>query len=384
MRRRRPWLLRVIVVLAAPAALCSAVRAEHAAWRDPSPHRVKFVTVAPNVQLETLDWGGRGKAIVLLAGGGNTAHVFDEFATRLTGRYRVYGITRRGSPPSSVPEDGYCGDQLGDDVVAALDALQLKKPVLAGHSFAGQEMSNVATRHPTRVAAVIYLDAMHSWDAEYESQGLYRIVEWRNQLDAFRRKFDELVAEPWDSRPLAREMLGTNLPQLQAILETLTRIENGRPPRPDPTAADLTDFRAVQVWYARGSKVVLPESEFRMMLATDETGRPTLKRRRPRFVGPKIDAGKQKYTSVRVPALGIFAVIDDPGAANMQDPEQSANAQAYQWFQQQRAARSIALFQRDLPHARVVRVERADHYVFLSNESEVLRQMNAFIATVSP
>jgi hypothetical protein len=67
----------------------------------------------------------------------------------------------------------------------------------------------------------------------------------------------------------------------------------------------------------------------------------------------------------------------------MQDPEQRANAQAYQWFQQQRAARSIALFQRDLPHARLVRVERADHYVFLSNESEVLGHMNAFIATLA-
>ncbi len=365
------------------AVVWSAVRAEPTAWRDPSPHGVKFVTVAPNVQLETLDWGGRGKSIVLLAGGGNTAHVFDEFATQLKGRYHVYGITRRGSPPSSVPEDGYSGDQLGDDVVAALDALQLKEPVLVGHSFAGQEMSNVATRHPTRVAALIYLDAMHSWDAEYESQGFYRIVQWRNQLDAFRRKFDELVAEPWDSRPLAREMLGTNLPQLQTILETLTRIENGRPPRPDPAPADLTDFRAVQAWYARGSKVVLPESEFRMMLATDEAGRPTMKRRRPRFVGPKIEAGKQRYPSVSVPALGIFAVMDDPGAANMQDPEQRANAQAYQWFQQQRAARSIALFQRDLPHARLVRVERADHYVFLSNESEVLGHMNAFIATLA-
>src|SRR5688572_26156859 len=382
MRRRGAWLLLVTVGLAVPAALWSAVSAEPAPWRDPSPHRVKFVTVAPNVQLETLDWGGRGKAIVLLAGGGTHGHVFDEFATRLTGRYHDHGTTRRRSPPSSVHEDGYYGDQLVGDVVAALDALQLKKPVLVGHSFAGQEMSNVATRHPTRVSAVIYLDAMHSWDAEYESQGFYRIVQWRNQLDAFRRKFEELVAEPWDSRPLAREMLGTNLPQLQTILETLTRIEDGRPPRPDPAPADLTDFRAVQAWYARGSKVVLPESEFRMMLATDEAGRPTMKRRRPRFVGPKIDAGKQKYTSVRVPALGIFAVIDDPGAANMQDPEQRANAQAYQWFQQQRAARSIALFQRDLPHARLVRVERADHYVFLSNESEVLGEMNAFIATL--
>ncbi len=319
---------------------------------------------------------------MLLAGGGNTAHVFDEFASKLTDRYHVYGITRRGSPPSSVPEDGYSGDQMGDDVLAALDALRLKRPVLVGHSFAGQEMSNVATRHPERVAALIYLDAMHSWDPEYDAQGYYRIIEWKNQLDAFQRKFNELADEPWDSRSLAREMLTTNLPQLQSILETLIRIENGRPPRPNPGPADLADFRAVQAWYARGARVVLPESELRMMLATDETGRPTMKRRRPRFVGEKIDAGKQKYTNVRVPALGIYAVVDDPGAANMQDPEQRAYAEAYQWFQRQRAARSIALFQQDLPHARLVRIERADHYVFLSNESEVISNTNEFIASL--
>jgi non-heme chloroperoxidase len=364
--------------------LWGVVRAEPSPWRDPSPHQVRFVTVAPNVNLETLDWGGRGRPVVLLAGGGNTAHVFDDFALKLTGRYRVYGITRRGSPPSSVPEEGYSGDQMGNDVLAAIDALGLKRPVLVGHSFAGQEMSNVATRHPERVAALIYLDAMHSWDAEYEAQGFYRILEWKNQLDAFQGKFKELVSEPWDSRPLAREMLATNLPQLQTILETLVRIENGRPPRPDASSADLADFRAVQAWYARGAKVVLPESELRMMLATDEAGRPTMKRRRPRFVGPKLEAGKQKYSDVRVPALGIYAVVDDPGSANMHDPEQRANAEAYQWFQRQRAERSIELFQRDLPGAQLIRVHGADHYVFLSNESEAVRGMNSFISSLPP
>jgi non-heme chloroperoxidase len=361
-------------------ALWSAAHADPAPWRDPSPHRIKFVTVAPDVQLETLDWGGRGRPIVLLAGGGNTAHVFDDFAQKLIDRYHVYGITRRGSPPSSVPDDGYSGDRMGDDVLAAIDALRLKQPVLVGHSFAGQEMSNVATRYPERVAAVIYLDAMHSWDAEYEAQGFYRIFEWKQQLDSFQGKFNELVSEPWDSRPLAKEMLTTNIPQLQTMLETLTRIENGRPPRPNPTPADLADFTAVQAWYARGAKVTLPESELRMMLATDDAGRPTMKRRRPPLVGQKLDAGKQEYTNVPVPALGIYAVIDDPGSANMQDPEQRANAEAYQWFQRQRAERSIALFRRDLPQAQLIRIERADHYVFLSNEGEVLRGMNAFIA----
>ena len=380
MRTRRHVGLLAISLLT--ITLSSVVPAEPAPWRDPSPHRVRFVTVAPNVRLETLDWGGRGRPIVLLAGGGNTAHVFDDFALKLTGRYHVYGITRRGSPPSSVPEDAYSGDRMGDDLLAAIDALRLKRPVLVGHSWAGQEMSNVATRYPERVAGLIYLDAMHSWDAEYEAQGFYRIVEWKKQLDAFRGKFDDLVDEPWDSRPLAREMLTTNLPQLQAILEKLVRIENGRPPRPDPGPADLADFRAVQAWYARGAKVMLPESEFRMMLTTDEAGHPTMKRRRPGFVGQKLNAGQQKYTNVRVPALGIYAVSDDPGPVNMQDPEQRVNAEAYQWFQRQRGERSITLFQQDLPHAQLIRVAGADHYVYLSNEGEVLRGIDSFIAGI--
>jgi pimeloyl-ACP methyl ester carboxylesterase len=319
---------------------------------------------------------------VLLAGGGNTAHVFDEFALKLRGRYHVYGLTRRGSPPSSIPEEGYSADQLGDDVLAVIDSLKLKKPVLIGHSFAGQEMSNVASRYPERIAGVVYLDAGHSWNEDDEAQGFYKIVEWKNQLNDFEKKFHELLDEPFDSRPLAQQMLRKNLPELQAILEKLIRIENGRPPRADPTPADLANFRAVQAWYARGAKVVLPEAEFRMMLATDSDGRPTMKFRRPPFVGQKIDRGKQKYTNVRVPALGIFAVMDDPGSANMEDPEARANAESYIWFQNERAARQIVQFERDLPQGRVVHIARADHYVFLSNEREVLKELNAFITSL--
>jgi pimeloyl-ACP methyl ester carboxylesterase len=370
------------IPLLARALLSNIVFADPTPWQDPSAHQVQFVTVADNVQLETLDWGGRGRPLVLLAGGGNTAHVFDDFAPMLTQRYHVYGITRRGSPPSTVTEEGYDADQQGDDVLAAMDALRLKKPILVGHSFAGQEMSNIASRHPERVAALVYLDALHSWDQEYEAQGFYRIAEWKEQLGAFQSKLGELVDEPWDSRPLAREMLEANLPQLQKILETLIRIENGRPPRPNPEPADLVDFRAVQAWYARGAKVVLPEAELRMMLTTDDAGRPTMKFRRPPFVGGKIEASKQKYTNVRIPALGIFAMIDDPGSVDMQDPEARANAEAYQWFQRRRAAWKVALFQRDLPQAQVVSMEGADHYVFLSRKQEVLSKMNEFLESL--
>jgi len=47
-----------------------------AVWKDPSPHITRFVAVDKNVRLEVLDWGGSGRPLVLLAGGGDTAHVF--------------------------------------------------------------------------------------------------------------------------------------------------------------------------------------------------------------------------------------------------------------------------------------------------------------------
>jgi non-heme chloroperoxidase len=42
----------------------------------------------------------------------------------------------------------------------------------------------------------------------------------------------------------------------------------------------------------------------------------------------------------------------------------------------------IKAFERGLPSARVVQLEHANHYVFLSNEADVLREMNAFLATL--
>ena len=58
---------------------------EGGTWHDPSPHHEQFVAVQEDVRLEVLDWGGSGRPVVLLAGSGNTAHIFDDFAPKLTG-----------------------------------------------------------------------------------------------------------------------------------------------------------------------------------------------------------------------------------------------------------------------------------------------------------
>jgi len=119
-----------------------------------------MITVEENVGLEVLDWGGTGRPLVLLTGLGNTAHVFDDFAPKLAASYHVYGITRRGYGVSSRPASGYDADRLGDDVFAVVETLKLTKPVIAGHSIAGEELSSLAARHTSGVAGLIYLDAI--------------------------------------------------------------------------------------------------------------------------------------------------------------------------------------------------------------------------------
>jgi non-heme chloroperoxidase len=140
----------------------------------PAQH-AKLVTVDDGVRVEVIDWGGSGRPIVMLAGLGGTAHAFDKFAPKLTGSYHVYGVTRRGFGGSDAPASGYSVDRLADDVLAVLNALQLTAPVLVGHSFAGDELTSLASRYPERVAGLIYLEAA------YDRAGSKELTAKQNQ-----------------------------------------------------------------------------------------------------------------------------------------------------------------------------------------------------------
>jgi len=52
---------------------------------------------------------------------------------------------------------------LADDVAAVIDAFTDEPAILAGHSYGGFEMPRVATRHPSKVRALIFLDAVYDW-----------------------------------------------------------------------------------------------------------------------------------------------------------------------------------------------------------------------------
>lgn len=299
------------------------------AWRDPSPHTVRLVTVAPDVRLEVLDWGGTGRPVVLLAGLGNTAHVFDDFAATLANDYHLYGITRRGYGASSVPASGYDADRLGDDLVTVLDELGLDRPVLVGHSIAGSELSSIATRKPERVSGVIYLDAGYGY------------------------AFDNGK--------------GISFAEMQKLTS------GANPPPPGP--ADVVSFETVRAWFLRDNGVTFPEAEFRATGTTLPDGKPGPPRETPG--GAAIVAGLKKYAAIPAPTLAIFATPHDLGPwLTRADPKVRGLVDQAELL----VAAQIKAFEEGVPRARVVRLARANHYVFLSNEADVLRELRAFIA----
>lgn len=325
----RLWCVAVLAfssaVVALPLVFQRATPASE--WKDQSRPTVQFVAVDKDVKLEVLDWGGSGRPLVFLAGLGNTAYVFDNFAPKFTAAYHVYGITRRGFGGSSVPASGYSADRLGEDVIAALDALKLSRPVLVGHSIAGEELSSIGSRHPKRVAGLIYLDAGYAYAYYDRSRGDFNL-----DLIELRKKLEQLAYAPVDTH-LIQQLLETSLPGFERDMRR--------------KQADLQAVPAA-------------------LLAAQV----------PSVVDRLIIAGEQKYTKIPVPILAIYAVPHDFGRALGNDPDARA---AYEARDEITTGAQADAFAKGVRSAKVVRLPHADHYVFQSNEADVLREMNAFL-----
>jgi pimeloyl-ACP methyl ester carboxylesterase len=298
---------------------------------------VQFVTVEEGVRLEVLDWGGSGRSIVLLAGLGFTAHVFDRFAERLTDSYHVYGITRRGYAPSSQPESGYTEERLAQDDLAVFDALKLSAPVVVGHSVAGNELSQLGIHYADQVAGLVYLDALNDGADDY------------SDYDALVGKVPEAMRKP-----------------------------------PAPSSSDKKSFSAYTDWRTRTGGVAIPQSAWRNMFVENPDGS-VGSNSTPDRVPEAITGGDHAhdYSKIRVPVLAFVLYPELPQDQIAKYQLTAADhtiVEAIFGTYVGMARHRINRILRASGGARVVGLWGAHHFVFISNDEEVLREMRTFLA----
>lgn len=311
---------------------------------DHSPHRAGRVEVSPGVRLEYLDWGGSGEPLVLLAGFGNTPHVFDELAPRFTHRHRVIGVTRRGFGGSDRTADGYDTQTLVADLAAVLDSLNLGRVVLVAHSIGGAEAHAFATAHPARVRGVIFLDS-----ADFGCDDVAVVPPLA--LPSGRKLAGLFMADPFNA-PLPAEDRVSAAAEHAGYLRRLG------------WSLPIGELLAQRGEHPEGSRAAGPEEGlFMAMRKGQDRCLPTLEL-------PAL------LVAVREPESEWTALGADDQPLDLTPEEKKFLREDWAKKRDQVAAR----FTRQLPRGRVAAVPGAHHMIFLSHPDETFRAMRDFLA----
>ena len=288
------------------------------------------------IRLHYLDWGGSGPTLIFLTGMGCSAYIFNKIAPRFTDKFRVLALTRRGQGDSDYPETGYDADTLVEDIRQFMDALQVEKASLAGHSLAGVELTHFAATYPTRVEKLIYLDALDDRRAEAtimeqnplrnieikkEASTPHTVEEYIADMKRDFPRFAEIWSELWD----------------EEISHNVTVNEAG---------------------------IVVD----RMPAAIEKM-----------MVENLIKGYAPKRVEAKIPILSFYA-WKIPKLSNVYTEEQKATFDQFERNVAKPFFRTlISEFQNRFPHAKTIVIHDGHHYCFIAQEELVHAEMRKFL-----
>jgi len=198
-------------VVAGLCALLLALAPLHRAHAAVHPYSSAFKTrdmpVTGGTQYVRV--GGKGPAVLLLHGFGDTGDMWQPLADRLVKDHLVIVPDLRGMGLSSHPEAGYEKVAQARDLAAILDALKVKDVQLVTHDIGNMVGYALAVQFPERVSKWVVMDAplpgLGSWDKQltnpktwhfnFRGPDVERLVAGRERilLDRF---YNDLSADP--------------------------------------------------------------------------------------------------------------------------------------------------------------------------------------------
>jgi pimeloyl-ACP methyl ester carboxylesterase len=225
-----------------------------------------------------------------------------------------------------------------------IQTLDLKAPVLIGHSMAGAEQTGVGMLHSDRLGGLVYMDA---------------------------------IGDSTDDPP--------DDPTWKALQAKL-------PPSGPPPACkeDRSTFAAFRAYLTCRHGITLPEGDLRQGFETTAAGG-VGSARSPGWVSRAIGTGRpaRDYSKIKVPVLAISDAVDfdlshlKPEQFQVRNDDDRAALIAFGKATQAVFDRWSANLKKGVPDAKIVDMPGATHYVWMTRGADVLREIHAFIAGLS-
>jgi pimeloyl-ACP methyl ester carboxylesterase len=132
---------------------------------------------ANGLRLRLYEWGERGgPPALLLHSLAAHSHWWDWSAPLLAERFSVAALDLRGHGQSAWTEPpAYRAADYASDIVAVLDLLGWRSPLVIGHSLGGYVGAYLAARYPDRVGALVITDTMTQWSDDEAAWGLRQV-----------------------------------------------------------------------------------------------------------------------------------------------------------------------------------------------------------------
>lgn len=128
---------------------------------------------------------GKGEVIVLLHGFCGSSEYWEKVIPLLTANYRVIAPDLRGHGASDAPLGAYTIEQMADDVLSVLDALEIPECYLLGHSLGGYITLSFAQRYASRLKGFGLIHSSGYPDSEEARENRLKSVSTINNEGIF-------------------------------------------------------------------------------------------------------------------------------------------------------------------------------------------------------
>jgi pimeloyl-ACP methyl ester carboxylesterase len=156
------FLLGAIFAFAAVAPASAAV--------EPFPKSFHRQNIATNGTTLFVRVGGKGPAVVLIHGFGDTGDMWAPLAAKLVADHTVIVPDLRGMGLSAHPDTGYTKKNEAADIAGVMDALKVDKAMLVTHDIGNMVGYQLAAQYRNRITKWVVIDAplpgLGNWAAQ--------------------------------------------------------------------------------------------------------------------------------------------------------------------------------------------------------------------------